>query len=241
MRSRRAAEEIYAYNPRMQIIAMLRNPLDVLPSYHSYQLWYGLEDIEDFGGALSAESDRRDGRRIPPRNGSNPWFLLYRDVVRFHEQLERYFSVFGRERVHVVIFDDLVGRPAETYKRVLEFLDVDPAFTPEFTVVNPNKSNRSRGLKRAVDAALDPSSRVRRAGTRLIPIHAVRSAMGRHLERAVVRMNTRVAPRTPLDPQLRLRLARELAPEVDELSAMLARDLTGWYVPDRGHPRVLAS
>ena len=56
--SEKAAEEIKAFSPEAKIIIMLRNPVDVLYSYHSQQLYSGNEDIPDFEEALRAEVDR---------------------------------------------------------------------------------------------------------------------------------------------------------------------------------------
>lgn len=231
LRSRLAAEEIHAFDPRAQIIAILRNPVEMLPSYHSMCLWRGWETIEDFGQALAAESDRRNGRRIPRTNRDNPWRLLYRDVVSFSVQIERYFSVFGKNQVCVLSFDDLVQRPAETYKSVLEFLRLDSSFSPDFGILNPNKYNRSRLVRRAVDVIWEPSPRVRRISRRLVPVQPVRSAMVRNLALPVRRANTRVAPRPPIDAQLQSRLAAEFAPDIHRLSALLGRDLTHWCAP----------
>lgn len=228
LRSHRAAEAIRAYNPEARIIAILRNPVDLLASYHGQCLWGGWEDLREFEQALAAEGDRRDGRRIPPLNGSNPWRLLYRDVARFDEQIERYLSVFGRVQVHVLLFDDLVERPAETYRHVLEFLEVDSTFAPQFTVVNPNKYNRSPAVRRGANALKNPSSGVRRIGKRLMPVHAVRSAALRQVLPLMISMNTRVAPRTPIDPELRVALTSEFAPGVRRLSRLLGRDLSHW-------------
>lgn len=230
--SRRAAEEIHDYNPAARIIAVLRNPVDVLASLHSQYLYDAVEDIEDLGAALAAERDRRRGQRIPPHNGPVPWRLFYRDVVRFHEQVERYFATFGREQVRVVLFDDLVGHPERTYREILAFLDVDPSFTPSFRVVNPNKRVRSRALQHAVWSLGDPSSGVRRVGTRLIPVHRVRSTLLQRSVPALRRINTVIEGRPPMDPDLRVALAAELAPDIDRLGAMLGRDLRGWYQGD---------
>jgi hypothetical protein len=228
LRSRVAAEEIDAYDPCAQIIVILRNPIEMLPSYHSQLLWDRQETIRDLEQALSAESDRREGRRIPPVNRDNPWRLLYRDVACFHEQVERYLSVFGHDRVCVLLFDDLVGRPAETYKLVLDFLGVDSTFSPDFVVMNPNKSLRSHRVRRAVGALRHPSLRARRIGRRLMPVHPLRSAVVRHLDSTLMRMNTRTAPRPPVDPELSSRLAAEFASDIRQLSALLGRDLTHW-------------
>lgn len=231
LRSHLAAKEIRAYNPQARIIAILRNPVDMLASYHSQCLWRGWESIEDFGEAIAAEDDRRGGYRIPSMNRGNPWRLLYRDAVRFHEQIERYFAAFGRDQVCVLLLDDLVQRPAETYKSLLRFLSVESTFTPAFPVMNPNKYSRSQAVRRAVDVLWDPSPRMRRIGRRLIPAHAARHALFTHVVSPARRMNTSVMPRPPVDPQLRLRLAAEFAPDIDSLGALLGRDLTHWYVP----------
>ena len=227
--SRRAASEIHAYRPTARIIAMVRNPLDMLPSLHSQYLYDAVEVIADFADALAAEQDRRCGRRIPRFGGSDPWRLFYRDVARFHEQVERYFTMFGREQVRVVLFDDFVNEPQRTYDGILAFLDVDRAFVPDFRVVNPNKRIRSRPLQHAVWSLCDPSSGVRRVGTRLIPVHGVRSTLLQRSVPALRRMNTAVEARPPIDPALKADLAAELAPDIDRLGDLIGRDLSRWY------------
>ena len=55
--------------------------------------------------------DWREGRRLPPVP-LRPENLFYRDMVRFADQLERYLTRFGRDRVHVIVHDDR-GNPFE--------------------------------------------------------------------------------------------------------------------------------
>jgi len=228
--SRFAAKEIHTYNSRARIIVMLRNPIDMLPSLHSQYLHDEMENLKDIKEALEAENDRRNGRRIPPNNSSHPWRLFYVDVVRFYEQLERYYDVFGRAQVHVVLFDDFVGDLESTYREVLEFLQVDPTFMPSFRVMNPNKRTRSPLINRfLLNPAVNQSSWMRRVGTRIIPIHALRSAILKHLIPAATRLNTSFASRDPVDMDLRSKLAVKLAPDIDRLGELLKRDLTHWY------------
>ena len=64
--SMRAAAEIKEFQASASIIIMLRNPVDVLYSLHSYHVHTtGHEDILDFEAALEAEEHRRRGLRIP--------------------------------------------------------------------------------------------------------------------------------------------------------------------------------
>src|SRR6202023_1401995 len=126
-----AAEEIHAYDPERRIIALLRNPVDQMHSEHSEMLFQGDEDVASFEEAIAAEAERKCGRRIPP--GCQKVFgLFYRDIARYDDQVERYLAHFGRERVCVLLYDDLVTDPASAYRRVLRFLDVDPEHRPEF-------------------------------------------------------------------------------------------------------------
>jgi hypothetical protein len=87
---------------------------------------------------LQAEPDRRQGKRIPP--GCNPTeLLLYSELVSFSEQIQRYLDVFERSQIHFTIYDDFVKDTAGTYRKVLDFLGVEPNFTTNFEVVNSNK------------------------------------------------------------------------------------------------------
>jgi len=219
--SRTAAEEIRDFNPEAQIIVMLRDPVDMLYSQHSQFLFNGNEDIEDFREALDAEPDRKAGRRIP-KSAHLVDGLFYRETVRYAEQLERYFRTFGREKVHVILFDDFKADLGATYRATLRFLGVSEHFTPEFAVVNPNKRARSKLLREFVQA---PPESVKRLSRLLFP-RPVRQAVMKRLDRA----NVRYEARAPLDPALRDELRREFAPEIGKLSRLLGRDLP-WSEP----------
>ena len=102
------------------------------------------EDL-DFDGALAARADRREGRRLP-RLARNVKMYQYRAVASYTDQVARYFDAFGRENVHVVIFDDFVRDPAASYRATLQFLGVDREFKPDFEVVNAHAMNISPAL-----------------------------------------------------------------------------------------------
>lgn len=163
--SKTAAEEIHTYNPDAKIIIMLRHPADMLYSQHSQFLFNGNEDIEDFAAALAAESDRKAGRRVP-KSAHLPEGLLYSETVRYAEQVARYFARFGRERVHVILYDDFRTDLPGTYRQTLQFLGVRDDFTPAFGVVNPNKRARSKLLREFVQA---PPESVKRLSRLLFP------------------------------------------------------------------------
>jgi Sulfotransferase domain len=216
--SRTAAREIKAASPDASIIVMLRNPIDVMHAQHSQLLFSRQEDVEDFEEALRLEEDRVDGRRLPA-GSFRPENLLYRRMVRFAEQLERYFDAFGRDRVHVIVHEDLRGDLADTYRSVLRFLGVDTGFAPDFRAANVNKRARSR----LVQSLIWNPPLIRRLVPRLRRYPIVHGLRARLLA-----LNSREVGRDPVDPALRERLEAELAPEVARLGRLLERDLSAW-------------
>lgn len=228
--SKTAASEIRDFSPEAQIIIMLRHPVDVMYSLHRELLFYRGETIEDFQEALDAEPDRREGRRLGPSR--RPEALLYRQAVRFAEQVERYLAVFGRERVKVILFDDFIADVEGVYADVLRFLEVDDAFRPEFRRVNESKEPLNRTMQALVVRPPKPIAK-------LIPILR-RSALAHRLRAALLAFNSRPVDRPPMPPALRRELTAEFEPEIRRLAALIDRDLSGW-LPGDERERALAT
>jgi hypothetical protein len=223
--SQRAAAEIHEFAPNAEIIAMLRNPIEMVWSLHSEHLFNGNEDIRDFTGALDAEPDRRQGRRIPA-HAHLPQGLLYSQVPRYAEQLERYFTTFGRDRVHAIVYDDFAADVRSSYRSALSFLGVDADFSPPaFEVINANKRTRSEWFRQFLAR---PPELPRRLIRTVVPASVRRAAY----ERAK-RMNIAATRREPMSPATRERLRRVFEPEVERLSLLLDRDLSDWVRPPR--------
>ncbi|MEX2546821.1 MAG: sulfotransferase [Chloroflexota bacterium] len=214
-----APAEILDFSPSAQAIVLLRNPVDVMYAQHSQLVFNRREDIGEFGAALDAEEDRRRGLRIPA-DALRPEALYYRHSVRFAEQLRHWFDVFGRERMHVIVFDDLVDDPRAVYRETLEFLGVDPSHEVDLSVYNPNRRARSGVVQRLIFAPPRPL-RSLFGKLRSLPVaHRLRDRM--------VAANSRQAARAQMDPDLRRRLTEEFAPQVADLGALIGRDLSAW-------------
>jgi hypothetical protein len=221
-----AAHEIASASPAAQIIIMLRNPVDVMYAQHSQLIFNVEEDLVDFAQALEAEPARRRGERLPsgPLRVEN---LFYRESVRFAEQVQRYYDAFGRERVHVIVYDDFRDDTPTAYRAVLAFLDIDPAFAPDFAISNPNKRVRLPALQRLVYQPPGPLLRLVPIIRRFPLAHAVRDQL--------LRLNSTAARRQPMDPDLRRRLIEEFTPEINRLGDLIGRDLSGWLVDPLTH------
>lgn len=223
LQSTEAAANIRAYNPAARIIAMFREPVDHIHSYHQTMVRNLHEDEPDFRTALGLEAERRDGRRVPQTAGA-PSYLYYRHrQMAYAEHLERFLATFPREQIKVLLMDDLRTGLPSVYRDVLEFLGVDADFVPEFTVENAGAAPRFQAL-----------TRFRRSRwfwqyvKPWLPIRLYGPAA-----RAAYRITSRRAARTPLDAELRRDLMREMRPRVEALQALIGRDLVTLWGYDR--------
>lgn len=207
--SKVAAENLRAYNPEARIIAMVRNPLEMLPSLHSQKRVNGTEPFASFAEALEAEKKRKAGVLKP--QGAFPY---YYDAAHYTEQLQRYYDCFPEAQRHVIVFDDFKRDAAGVYAEVLAFLGLEP-FTANLKVINSNKAIRSRALHEFLQ---NPQSLVNR-----LP-----KPLGTFGYKALDKLNSAPQARTPLAPEIAAQLKRDFAPEVARLSDLLGRDLTHW-------------
>jgi len=199
-----APREIAAFSPDARIILMLRNPVDMLYSLWSLYLRTGNEDLTDFTAAVDAAADRRAGKRIPATTYF-PEGLQYPDVGRYSEKVARWLRTFGPGRIKVILFEDFSRRTPEVYRETLEFLDVDPAFVPEYDLAKGTLAVRNQALKQLRRVPPEVLAQMRGTGRR----HTI-------------------AEHRPYPPELKERLRRELASDVEALSALIGRDLTHW-------------
>jgi len=225
--SERAPAEILEFSPGAEVLIMLRDPVAMIQSQHAQELFMGQEEIADLAEALAAEPDRAAGRRLPP-GCTAPYLLRYRWIAAYADHVERYLTAFGRERVHVTLFDDFRTDTAAAYADVVRFLGCDPGFVPEFPVVNPRKSARSKRLQRIVR---DPPNLLRFATRRLLPL-----GMRVRTRNLLYRLNTGAASKGMMEAELAARLRHEFAPGVRRLGELIGRDLGAW-LPANGPER----
>lgn len=207
--SKVAAQNIFEVYPDARIIAMLRNPLEMLPSLHSQKRVNGTEPCAGFAEALEAEKRRKTGELEV--HGAFPY---YYDAARYSEQLTRYLERFPAAQVHVIVFDDFKRDAGAVYAGVLKFLGLPP-FTLDFKLVNRNKRIRSRTLHTFLQNPRSPVNRLPKPFSTLT-------------YKTLDKLNSAVETRVALEPALREQLRHDFTPEVESLSDLLGRDLRGW-------------
>ena len=204
-----SAKDIKVFSPEARIIIMLRNPVDVMNSLYHLRRFSNLENEQSFEAALVADE-----------HGRRSYELTYRERVRFAEQTKRFIDTFGREHVHVILFDDFKADTAVVYRDTLKFLDVQSDFRTNFPVVNANPRARSQALWNVVRRP----PQLLRSIVHPLTSQTARKSVGRLL----IRLNVVYEKRPPIAPDLMSRLKIEFAPEVEKLSAVIGRDLSAW-------------
>jgi hypothetical protein len=228
--SSEAASRIHDFNPDAKILIMIRNPTEQMHSLHSQLVYMGVEKISSFDNAVTGEAleDRTKHqldhypRYMPPTMTNKK--LLYKDIAKYADQIQRYWDVFGRDQVHIVLHDDLKQDPSAVYKQVLEFLQIDPTFEPEFKFFNPNKSRRFKS---------DAIQRFRLHPVNLWLVRTllparVREESFRAMAHAWGALNTKYHPREGMEGTLKKELVAEFSPEIRKLESLLDRDLSHW-------------
>lgn len=151
--SKLAAKEIYKFKSEAKIIAIFREPVNFLYSLYS-QYYYTLnEKANGFKKALELEPARKKGKSVPFMV-REPSMLFYSEKIKYTIQLKRYFEVFPKKNIKVIIFEEFKNNPRKIIKEIFDFLEIESSFKPKLKVHNPNKSIRLRFLQTIIYSKL---------------------------------------------------------------------------------------
>ncbi|MHB1532855.1 sulfotransferase family protein [Acidithiobacillus sp.] len=112
-----APHRIRAVSPKARIIILLRDPVVRAHSHYLMDFREGVVDLP-FPDILHRDYVQRE----------KGWGIsrLYVELGLYHDQVQRYQNIFGRDQVLVLLFDDLVRDPEGTLQRVALHLGIDP-------------------------------------------------------------------------------------------------------------------
>lgn len=219
--STRAPDEIRNLNRDARILVQMRDPIEQMYSNHALKVLNVGIAHDRFAEALTAEQLVRARRRAMPMKIAEHDL---RDGATVSPGLARFIDTFGRDRVHVSLFEDFRADPQAVVRSVATFLGVDSAFEPRVGVHVPNRVaplnrlNRAMGSRRVIERAK------RALPSRLHPV-------ARSVATAVFRINRRRTQRPALETALRDQLREEFGPEVDQLSRLVGIDLRSRWWP----------
>jgi Sulfotransferase domain len=222
LRSSVAIPNIRQYNPDARIIAMFRNPVEMVHSLHSQLLYVAEENVADFETAWRLQEQRAQGLHLPPRSRGQ-FLLQYAEFARFGTQAERVLATFPREQVKLILYDDFTASPKRIYDEVIEFLNLPADGRTEFPRINENKRARLPWLGNFYRKP-PPALRSAFRGLKRV-VGGVGLAT---VARKLLELNTTRERRPPLSASFRAELAATFQDEVACLGRIVGRDLSHW-------------
>lgn len=193
-----AAEKIRSVIPDVKIIVSLRNPVDRAYSLYLMEVRSGGEK-RPFCKAIEDRKPRIIG-------------------ARYFDDLKNYIELFGREKVKILLFEDLQQRVSDTMQSIYGFLGVDPNFRPDMKLKH-NKGGIPRSAM--VHRLLSPRNKRLKFALRALAPERVRSLYSK-----VKAGNLRPPP--PLPKEARDTLIDEFRSDVLNLQDLIERDLSVW-------------
>jgi hypothetical protein len=221
-------ERIKHFNPEVRFIVLVRNPLAMLPSYHLRMQFLLQEDEPDFARAWELEPMRERGENVPKRCLDSR-LLMYRQVAKFGVQIERLFDLVGRDRSHIVIFDDLKADTLGVYRRILEFINVDYDGQTEFERRYESQMYRYRWLQRLLFVPATSSGKTFQTLQQRARKYNPDGSKRPGFIKRVTNLNKVPMSPAPLTPQMAEVVRETLQPDVMHLSRLLDRDLSYWF------------
>lgn len=200
------ARRIREFAPDAKIVVMLREPAAKVFSQYAH-LWSKGRETLPFAAALAATAERR----------AAGWSDMYdyEGGGRYADLVRAYLDVFGRERVLVLLFEELVDAFPAQRARLEAFLGT------EIPLASFPRANPSGRIRSPLAAAVVESEPLRRLRAALVP-PALRARLS-----LAVRSRLAVDKPPTLDPELRAALRRGFAADVVALEEVLGRP-TGW-------------
>lgn len=207
-----AIERIIKEVPDAKFIAMVRNPVDMVPALFRQMRVNQEEPINNLVKAWHSQEKRRTGPKASIFTRTNK-YLLYGEACALGSQLERVSERVGRQNLLVLSIEDL-GDKAFVDKALTEFLGIS---APSGQIPKSNTVHQRRSILLA--------KIVRLAGM-VVRFLRIRTRFG--ILNWLTRANKVGAQRESLSPDFRRELQVYFQEEIGKLEMIMGRDLTHW-------------
>ncbi len=216
--SNSAARNMYNYNPSAKIIIMLREPSSMIFSLYLQNYFNGTE-TESFQTALELEDYRKTNKSSPSSKASYKQFL-YKETAIFQPQIDRYYELFPRENIKIILFDDFIKNTKEEYYKILSFLGAEIKLPAEgFIVHNPYKSNKNQFLKNAMANPPKIISNILKVFPKQLKYD---------LGQIIMRLNRKESEKPKISKEIEKDLKTFFAPYNDSLAKAYKLDIHHW-------------
>jgi len=142
--SREAIKNLYENYPKSKLIVLLRNPIDIIQSWHAEKLWSGTEITENIELAWKFAKVRRNNVESKYNDDA---ILDYPRIAMLGDQIQFLLNYFSKEQIKFIIFDELVKNTKEQYNDVIKFLELPFHNKDDFHIYNPYKEYKVKWIQ----------------------------------------------------------------------------------------------
>jgi hypothetical protein len=185
--------------------------------------------VTDFWKAWELQEARKKGHKIPLKC-TLPEALFYKDWCLWGRQIDRLLKLVGRDKVHIMIFDDFRNNPDKELNEILDFLEVDNFGVSSYAPLNERKRPRNVFLLNLMDLLrnrVGPLVANRMQGRRSARIYRSLRSVNRGIwnlrNSLILSQNVK-----SVDVEHHRELAEVFREDVEFLSELLGRDMTPW-------------
>lgn len=209
-----------AYRKDLRIVISLRDPVS-----RTYSQYWTFRRVAN--EPLSFEAAIEDS--VIQRRLRANWniFYDYTGFGRYYEQVKAYLEAFGRDRVLIVLYDDIQKNPVAVCQEIFAFIGVDAGFVPDAGMRHNDLTGdpRFKWLLRVLKSK-NPVKRALAAAVKRFLACFPREATVRAVENFALRVFKH--QRQEMAPQTRARLVQIFADDVRRLETLIGRDLSHW-------------
>lgn len=207
-------QRIYDFNPNMQIVISLRNPIDRAYSAYWFARRKGWENIQNFEEALKTGPERFAGQW--PREQE----CSYLERGIYVRPIKTIFSFFPRSQVHIYLLEEMKENLIKVCQELYKLCNLESDFVPEASQRhNLATEARSEYLAYLISNA-KPLKNILR--------HTFPTNVTDSLKHSLQRWNQKQVDLPVMKDETRARLVEFYRPHNSELSQLLQRDLSFW-------------
>lgn len=195
-------KEIYAYNPKMKIIYILRDPVKRIISAHNFLYKLGVLNSANINHELQRSS-------------------AHIDFSKYHSQIQPYIEQFGKSQVMILFLEDLNKNPQALCSDLFRFLGLED-FTLMKNLGTSFNSRKSLQLKKGTFADKIVRTSLLKKLKRTWVLRKIRDVVKPMVERKLNEQNLK------LDHTSIQKLRTILLPEIEGIESLTGRDLNHW-------------
>ena len=216
-----AIEKLKSYSPDARLIVMLRNPVELVYSFHHHLLFLRHETVEDFERAWNLQEARLRGEKLP-RGIEGARRLQYKEVGMIGARLKRVLHLFGDRHVCIIFFENFKEDPRKAYQKVLAFLGLNDHGLKDFSPVNRSKTNRVPWLTEFLRKKPWPVSFLYNTMRRFTGLR------GFGIGNRILEMQTKKQKRNALSSPFKEKLRNVFEKDIELLEHLTSRNLDHW-------------